>query len=87
MMLRWYRLKKDLSGIDRRISLTSALSEHSVTTKVAFAHLKGIYSLYAVSTSGTLSVWIDIEKPDESRVFPVEKAGLSALDVLQRDGN
>uniref|UniRef100_F1KS62 tRNA (34-2'-O)-methyltransferase regulator WDR6 n=1 Tax=Ascaris suum TaxID=6253 RepID=F1KS62_ASCSU len=83
--LEWYRLKKDLSGIDRRISLTSALSEHSVTTKVAFAHLKGIYSLYAVSTSGTLSIWIDIEKPNESRVFPVEKAGLSALDVLQRD--
>uniref|UniRef100_A0A915C9W0 tRNA (34-2'-O)-methyltransferase regulator WDR6 n=1 Tax=Parascaris univalens TaxID=6257 RepID=A0A915C9W0_PARUN len=83
--LEWYRLKKDLSGIDRRISLTSTLSEHSITTKVAFAHLKGIYSLYAISTSGTLSVWIDIEKPNESRVFQVEKAGLSALDVLQRD--
>ncbi|KHN85415.1 hypothetical protein Tcan_05838 [Toxocara canis] len=81
--LAWYILKKDLSGVDSCISLTSALCGTPMMTKVTSHNFEGIHSVYAVSTSGALIIWPDIEIPTKFKVMEIEKAGLSALDVLQ----
>ncbi|VDK45903.1 unnamed protein product [Anisakis simplex] len=91
--LEWYRLKEDRSGIESFISLSSILRTNHQTSNLVITKLKcilskrSIHTLYAITTSGLLMIFEDIHgNPHHYRIYQVQKAGLSALDVMTFEG-